>query len=499
MKKIVCLLLVLVMLCAVLISCKKDKNPSGDPQNTDPAGNTTPAAGTDPNRVPPAVKDFGGYEFKFVMDHQTEYQFQVPEEIGSDGINKALVERNKKVEGMYNVKILENRNPNGDSDGYTFLDSASSSGDYFGDIYSNYAIKMIQQHAIAGFYLDLGQLTSLRLDQEWWDQDFVSEFKINGHLYTITGDIQTNDDLGLMMFTMNLSLYNKTYPNKNFYDIVVKDKNWTFEEFYNTWYNFGTRDGGTQGKMDSDDIVGFFYDCRTASYIYMASGLKAFTLENNKPVLSISSDKALKVIDNIQKILDSNAGLKAIRREETGSYETAHKHFAAGKALITTGGMGDALAEWTDMEDTVVYPPLPKYDLAQDRYYTLVHFCFEPIAISANVEDAERTALLTEALCFYSDALEYEVMRVLLKERLTSELETREILQLTLDSKVYDFEYTANIMGWTGLVNDTLMCKDQLDAYGSEMVALSRKAVKGTGGGTLEKFLASYGKLNLRG
>ena len=120
------------------------------------------------------------------------------------------------------------------------------------------------------------------------------------------------------------------------------------------------------------------------------------------------------------------------------------------------------------------------------------------MAISANVEDAERTALLTEALCFYSDALENEVMRVLLKERLTSDLEAREMLQLVLDSKVYDFEYTANIMGWTGLVNDTLMCKDELADYASQMASLSRQAVKGTGGGTLEKFLATYGDLNFR-
>ena len=97
MKKIVCLLLVMIMLCAVLVSCKKDKNPSGDPQNTDPSGNTTTVEGTDPNRIPPEVKDFGGYEYKFVMDHQTDYEVQVPEEIGSDGLNKALVERNKKV------------------------------------------------------------------------------------------------------------------------------------------------------------------------------------------------------------------------------------------------------------------------------------------------------------------------------------------------------------------------------------------------------------------
>jgi len=498
MKKLLCLLLVAVMLMTVLVSCKKKDNGQ---QDTTPSA-TTPTS-DDPNRIPPEVKDFGGYEYKFVMDHQIEYQFQAPEEIGSDGINKALVERNKKVESLYNVKIVESRNPNGNTDGYNYLDSASSSGDYFGDIYSNYAIKMVQSHSIAGFYLDLGELKSLRLGSEWWDQDYLSEMMINGHIYTITGDIQTNDDLHEIFTSMNLTLYNKTYNGqKNFYEIVVKNKAWTFEEFYNTWYNFGSKDVNANGKVENDDIVGFYYDCRTASYMYMASGLKAFTLENNKPVLTIASDKALKIIDNIQKIVDGRSGLKTARmddKEQTvGTYDFAIPHFAAGKALMTATNLGGGVVDYSDMEDNVVYIPFPKYDVEQDRYYSLVHMCFEPMAISANVEDAERTALLTEALCFYSDALENEVMRVLLKERLTSDLEAREMLQLVLDSKVYDFEYTANIMGWTGLVNDTLMCKDELADYASQMASLSRQAVKGTGGGTLEKFLATYGDLNFR-
>jgi hypothetical protein len=325
---------------------------------------------------------------------------------------------------------------------------------------------------------------------------------VNGHLYTLTGDIQTNDEIYMNLLAVNLDLYNETYGNqKNLYNIIVKDKAWTFEEFYNTWYNFGTRDGGTQGKVDSDDVVGFYYDCRTASYMYMASGLKAFSIENNKPVLTIASDKALKIMDNVQKIVDGNSGgLKSslIEGANGGGYEFSASHFAAGKVLMIVSSLGGAVTEYTDMEDSVVYVPYPKYDVEQNRYYSLVHKDFEALAISANVEDPERTALLVEALCFYSDALETEVMKVLLKERLTADLEAREMLQLVLDMKVYDFEYTANIMGWTGLVKDTLMCKNKLSDYASNMASMSKQAVKGTGGGTLEKFLSSYAKLKFR-
>ena len=89
-------------------------------------------------------------------------------------------------------------------------------------------------------------------------------------------------------------------------------------------------------------------------------------------------------------------------------------------------------------------------------------------------------------------------MKVLLKERLTSELETREILQLTLDSKVYDLEYTANIMGWTGKVNDDLFEHESLDAYKSAMDSLAESAVNGRGSGKMELFLTSYAGLKFK-
>ena len=145
----------------------------------------------------------------------------------------------------------------------------------------------------------------------------------------------------------------------------------------------------------------------------------------------------------------------------------------------------------------VVYLPFPKYEQKQDRYYSLVHMCFEPIAISANVGDPERTALITEALCYYSDTFDEEVEKILLKERLSSDKDSRELLQLTLNSKVYDFEYTANVMGWTSEANH-LFVNEQLDGYAPAMTAMAKQAIKSSGAGKLQLFLASYGKLNFR-
>ncbi len=491
MKKILCLLLVVLMLTALLVSCKKKNE---DPNN---GGVTTPVS-TDPNRVPPEVKDFGGYEFKFILNNdggEETYEIQAPAELNGEGINDTIYSRNKTVEGLYNVKISHQLNVHASSDeAFSFLSNAAMSGDYYADVYSDMAKRIVSSFAPQGYFYNVYDLESLRLDSAWWDQDFLSEMTINGHAYTLTGDIQTNDDLHQMELSLNLSLYEETYPDKNFYDIVVKNGAWTMEEFYSTWNEFGSSDGGTTGIMDEGDLVGYVYDSRTANYMYMASGLKAFTMQNGQPVLMLSSDKALKVVDWLQKIVDGKSGLRSARVEDAGGYEVGSNHFAAGQTLIHSSNFHGAVTYNLNMEDDVVYPPFPKYDAAQERYYSLVHMCFEPMAVSANVTDKERTALLLEALCFYSDKLQAEVMDILIQERLTSELEPREILQLTLNSKVYDMEYIAEIMGWTGRANQ-LVQNNTLSSYASEMKTLESNAITSRGNGKLQIFLKNYAQM----
>ena len=457
----------------------------------------------DPNRIPAEVKDFGGYTFKIMSDLQTDYELQVPEEIGGSSLNRALVERNYLVENLYNVTIVERRNDHASPDTiFNTLKDYQTSGDYFTDLCSSYALKMIQSHAVTGFYWNVCDLESLRLDGPWWDQEFINEFKIADHLYTLTGDIQINDELNERIPAMNLSLYNETYPEKNFYDIVVKNGAWTWDEFYHTWNNFESMDGGTTNVVDSDDKVGYFYDCRTVNYMYTASDMSGFTFAEDRLTLNISSLKAIDIcVNRMQQILDGRTNLKAARMDDNavmaGTYEAAYNHFAAGKALFVSSSFYDAITYYGDTED-IVYPPYPKYGTGQEHYYSLVHMCFTPIAISANVADPERTALLTEALCYYSDALQEEAMGLILGSRAGSyTAENREILELTLNSKGYDFEYTANIMSWTSTAND-LLCNDRLEMYEDEMDSISRVVVNTRGTGKLQNFLRVYAGLSFQ-
>ncbi len=519
MKRWIAAMLCLMMLVGTLVACNREDTPSvtepatttttGSSDNTSskkpsgsggkkPNGNGGDTTTPDPNRVPPEVKDFGGYEFKFILNNdgnEEMYEIQAPTTTNGEGINDTIYARNKIVEDLYNVKITQQMNiHSGTNEAFSFLGDAAISGDYFADIYSTTGSGMISSLAPMDYFYNIYDLQSLRLDSAWWDQDYLSEMTINGHAYTLTGDIQANDDLHQISLALNLKLYEEAYPERDFYDIVVKNGAWTMAEFYQTWNEFESFDGGTIGIMDEGDLVGYVYDSRTANYMYMASGLKTFTIQNDEPVLMVSSDKALGVVDWLQKIVDGRTGFKTARVEDAGGYEVGSQHFAAGQTLIHTNQFYDSLLYHVNVEDDIVYPPFPKYDAAQERYYSLVHACFEPLAVSKNVADKERSALILEALCYYSDKLDEEVMGILLQERLTSEKEAREILQLTLASKTYDIEYIGNVMGWTTRANQ-LVSWNSLSNYEYEMITLESNAITAKGNGKLQIFLKNYANM----
>ena len=488
MKKILCLVLVVLMLSTLLVSCKKEEEDGGN------NGDITTPVSTDPNRVAPEIKDFGGYEFKFLVNNdgkEETYEIPAPAEMNGVGINDIVHSRNKMVEGLYNIKISNRVNIHTGDEMFNALSNAAISGEYIADAIGTSARSMLYSLVKEGFFFNVYDLESLRLSSAWWDQDLLDETTINGYAYVLTGDIQPNDDLHQMSIAVNWSLYKKTYPSKNLYDIVVKDGTWTMEEFYNTWHEFGSRDQNSDGMIDSGDLIGLTYDSRTANYMYVASGLKAFSMESGQPVLQISSDKALKVVDWLSKTAEGKSGLKSAFVEDAGGYEVAAQHFAAGAVLLAVNQFHGSLTSQLDMADDVVYPPFPKYDAEQDRYYSLVQKDFEPLAISVNVVDKERTALILEALAFYSDKLQSEVMNILIQERLTSEAEPREMLQLTLNSKVYDMEYLSEVIGWTAVTN-RLLRNNQLSNYSTEMKSLAKSAITAKGNGTLQTFLSKY-------
>lgn len=485
-KKLLAILLLLSMFAFALLGCQSDPADGNEDESGD--------ASADPERDEnaPEVKDFNGYTYTIRNDAWDDYEVAAPQELNGQGINDVVYERNKKVEREYNITIAENGDPGASSSSaQQFLQQMANSGDYYADLYSYYARYMISSHVTAGYFRNIYDLDGLNLSADWWDQSFIEAMTISKHAYTLTGSIQTNDELHQLTLATNHSLFVQNFPDQDLYEIVMDGK-WTHETFIGLWQGFG-QDTGATGKVDLEDKIGFCYAAGICSFVY-ASDMKTFTMENGEPVLNLQSEKALNFTDMYEAMFSGGMDAAEFGGSIGGSvqldYDLRSQHFSGGNMLFTTFLFHDAL-QYLDMEDELFYLPYPKYDEEQKEYMTPMQPFFEPLAVSANVLDTERTALITEALAYYSDSLQEEVVDILLQERLTHEVKPRELLILTFDSMCYDMDYIANISGYDSKVQQMVQ-RGSFETYSSDMKSLESTLIKSSGKGTLQMFIKKY-------
>ena len=493
MKKWIALLLVVAMCSLVLVGCKKDN------QTNDDTG--TPTDTIDPNRIPPEVKDFEGYTYIIRTNGWGDYMYAAPLELNGEGINDETYKRNKQVESLYNITIREDRiEDTTDASAHSFLSSQGITNDYFGDLFAWRARTMIGSLSTQGFFLNIHDLPELRLQEDWWASEMVNVSTINGRSYLLTGDIQTCDDLTTGCVFLNRNMFKDYYPDESIYDVVTKGQ-WTLDKFFGYWVGFG-EDRGVSGKIDSDDIIGIGSGSSLTEHLILASGFHTFKMENNAPTMTLEDEKALNIVQRIQDtIYTDNRDFVEFGETVGGhvdmTYEEVRNHFASGKMLFLTMLISDALLCCLNMEDDVIYLPFPKYSTEQTNYYTVQQQYFTALAIAKDVPDPSKTALITEALAFYSINLENEVADVLLQERLTAELEARELFQITLDAKAFDLDHIGNIFGFESTVTN-LTIANNLGNYSSEMKKLESAAINAKGTGKLQMFLEKYAGLSFR-
>ena len=127
--------------------------------------------------------------------------------------------------------------------------------------------------------------------------------------------------------------------------------------------------------------------------------------------------------------------------------------FAKGRALFANGQIGQSASKLADYENDFGIIPYPKYDEAQDTYYTMVDGNFSIIAIPKGISDDKlaMTGAAVEALSAYSwKNVVPKYYDVALKTRYVRDQESVEMLDLIMENRVVDFAYLYD--NWQGFV-----------------------------------------------
>ncbi|MHC1695438.1 MAG: ABC transporter substrate-binding protein [Eubacteriales bacterium] len=483
MKKAMALILAIVILSLPLLSCGESGEKPALADSTTQASET-PTGSTDPRDLYPSpeVKDFEGYEFRMLTNENLTFQqveYFADEQTG-DLMNDTIYTRNRKVEDQYNIKISYIEQ----SDVVGTIRKSVQAGDDICDIFMPTNVNDVYTLAQQNMVLDLNELSSLQLDQPWFDPRSIEGLTVNGKLFCVAGDFNMRDELRQMSITYNKKIY-ADFGFENPYELVNSGK-WTFDRM-GEMSKAVTKDLDGDGKLGILDQWGLMTETAAGWYLYLGSGRKSILNEGGKYVVDIGDAAMHEMLDKIITLLsDKSVAIcmddGKVKTDLENIWKEATRMYINNQVLFRTGTFGDTV-DLRNMETDFGVLPIPKMSETQDGYYCMVTTDFHPITIPTTVPDAERTALIV-------DALSYESMFILrpafystfLSQKILRDEESVKMVDILFKSKIYDFDFITKVTG----LSDAL---GSMVASGNNTLASKVEAIQDSAQTKLDKLI----------
>jgi len=419
------------------------------------AAETETAAETKPVFVP---EDFGGIDFMFFgVDPKSRQDWTVNtySETIADGetgevINDAIFKRNLTVEELYNISIKEMSTAR-ENVGSEALKVILAGDDVYQvvNLSGGSAAALLNQPEAL---YDLHTISTLDLTHDWWDENSIETFTIGGKLYNVVGDMNMRCFFSSVVLMMNKHLIESHGLDSPF--MLVREGKWTMDTMMSMAETV-TNDMNGDGKIGLDDTAGFFGESITTHWGLNAMGVRTITNVDGSPRLTVNTEKAISGMEKYVRLLRS--GESAIFASDISSqfageniwYSRMMPMLMNNQLLFYNHYLGSSL-DLRSMESDFGIIPLPKYDEAQETYYTATHPQYVSfMTIPVTNAEPERTGKIMEAMNAYST--EYVVPAVYqttLVGKVIRDEESEEMLDIIFANRVYDIGYLFN---WGGL------------------------------------------------
>nr|MBQ4318495.1 hypothetical protein [Clostridia bacterium] len=387
-----------------------------------------------------------------------------------DILSDATYERNRAVEDAYGIKITKLE----DNDSPQTLASTNvQAGDDFADI-PLIRIRNFFPTAQQGIYLDWSDYEDvIMLDAEWWDQRVYEQLAIGDKIYALQGDFTNHDE-----FCMLSVYYNKkVYEDNGFEDAytLVKDGKWTFDVMWEQ-VSAVSADLNGDGKMDKNDLFGLLTEHNAFNYFYTAAGYMPIINNNGKLTFNLGDEKSFNIVEKVSVIATEKNKNSLISDDGNfpDTYAGARALLMADQGLFYTGMMS-AITNFRESDRDIGMLPMPKYDETQDSYYNQVSWNVVNPVMPITVSDPERTALILDAMGYYSMMLVNEpFFNVFLDEKAARDEESKDMLDIIFNTKTYDLDWYAGISGFSGILSN--IAKSGQNNFASEYAKIEASA-----------------------
>lgn len=312
--------------------------------------------------------DYEGYNFRILDRGSGDWKtFDVyAEETSGEPVNDAVYTRNDILENTINIKIVEVPVDSPAGDMKNSIVSQSDDYDTFTDGLSSVA-PLVQQK----YLLNMRDINSIDLDNEWWDQAMYEQISIGGGTYFMTGEISVMDNYGTWCYLFNKQLINDLNL-ENPYELVDSGK-WTLDK-HNEMASAAQNDTDGDGKWTMEDTYGFITETYNNIALWAGFGFRiAERDENDMPKYTYSGEEQLSALANIVDMQYSdftNMGTNStVNLGGSFTANTRENQFAIGRALFYYAGFRNVtLFRESDVDFGII--PAPKYNEEQSQYYS---------------------------------------------------------------------------------------------------------------------------------
>ena len=447
MNRIIASILAILAVSAVMTAC--GDSGSNDSAVTDHAPETAVQKDDPAAAYGLTSEDFGGKEFIFVVPGRyaecgsawESFDIYSETETG-DIVNDAVCERNAWVEDVYNVKIRQNKPAN--ESAASMMKNAITAGDNVGDVLveSFHNLCSMSQN---GYLLDLKAVDSLHLENAWWDQGAINGVSIANKVYMATGDLMIidNDATWVLMF-------NKQMATNYEYDLYEKvdSGSWLFDDLFSMARGASTDLNG-DGKMKADDDqYGLVTAYNTPEALITAAGVTlAVKDQNDIPKMETDLERLSAVI------AESGEFYKDIKVVYGSDFEKSATIFQGGRALFYSEVL-QCVTRMRESETDFGLIPWPKYDAAQDNYYSFViGAAGTAVSLPSTQTDTHMSGIILDAMSAKSvDTLTVAYYNKALTQKYMRDETSVRMLDTILESRIFDQSQTY-LYAWGNMYN----------------------------------------------
>lgn len=449
-KNILVMLLVALLVAPTLMACGNTENETTQSETTtdtaeDAGADTTEEDERSMQDEVPEL-DFGGASFRSIVQESTEYEIYIEEETG-DALKDALYYRNRDIEERFNVVIEE-------PTALVFSDlsprvkkSITAGDDEFDLVFGQ--MEQTGKDAQEGIFMNWYDIPYVDFTKPWWPKSIVEgAATVNGKMYNTVSDLcisYAEQTWGVVFDKVEATNYGIEDPYA-----LVKNGKWTIDKLMTITESVYTDVNGN-GQKDAGDYFGYvsaMNGCLLLSYFY-GFDQRLAVVDGDSVTMMLNTEKSAAICDKLYALHYTSNGTYI---PETGaSNKDIYTCFLEEKTLFCPIQMQYLYSQLRDYENDYGVIPMPKWDEAQEEYFSVCDAGANIMAIPVTATHTDMIGAVVEALSAHGwRTVIPTYYDIALGAKSARDPESVEMIDLVLSSRVIDFAYLYD--GWTGWV-----------------------------------------------